>query len=225
MTLGVIIQARMGSTRLPGKVLMPIGEAPLLGHVTGRLSMLRHEATVVVATSTEPRDDAIKAWLHGQGTLCFRGDELDVLARYHECAVKFGLHSVVRLTADNPFTDIVELDALIDMHEAHGNDFSHSFAGLPIGVGAEIFSFDALARSHREGWEPHHREHVDEYMIEHPELFRTGVLETPEAKRRPEVRLTVDDPTDYRRACFIAERCAGRWAETGEAIELCSQFA
>jgi spore coat polysaccharide biosynthesis protein SpsF len=215
----------MGSTRLPGKVLKPIGTRPLLGHVVGRLEMLKHPHTAVVATSDLAADDATAAWCEDEGVTCFRGSEQDVLARYHGAASRFGLDPVVRLTADNPFTDIEELDRLIDLHQAEGNDFSQSFAALPIGVGAEIFSFDALAQSARDGHAPHHREHVDEYMIENPQIFRTGTLPVEGAKNRPDVRLTVDTEEDYRRTCFIAERAAGKWATTLEAIALCSRFA
>ena len=215
----------MGSSRLPGKVLMPIGGAPLLGHVVGRLSGLRNSARIVVATSSGTSDNAIADWCAREGVGCFRGSELDVLDRYYQCAKRYGLDPIVRLTADNPFTDIPELDRLIDLHLSQGNDFTHSFASLPVGVGAEVFGFTALARSWRDGREPHHREHVDEYLLENPGLFRTGVLEVSAAKRRPDVRLTVDTPEDYRRACFIAEHASDRWVGTEEAIELCSRFA
>jgi spore coat polysaccharide biosynthesis protein SpsF len=215
----------MGSTRLPGKVLLPIGTRPLLGHVIGRLNMLKHPHTAVVATSILPADDAIAAWCEKEGVACFRGSEQDVLTRYASAARQFDLDPVIRLTADNPFTDMEELDRLIDLHLAQGNDFSQSFAALPIGVGAEIFSAAALSQSAREGHAPHHREHVDEYMIENPQLFRSGALAVEGAKNRPDIRLTVDTEEDYRRACFIAEHAKGIWATTEEAIALCSRFA
>lgn len=208
----------MGSTRLPGKVLKPIGQRPLLGHVVGRLEMLTHPHKAVVATSDLAADDAIAAWCQSEGVACFRGSEQDVLARYEGAARTFGLDPIIRLTADNPFTDMEELDRLIDLHRAEGNDFSQSFAALPIGVGAEIFSFDALVKSARDGHDPHHREHVDEYMIENPQIFRTGNLAVEGPKNRPEVRLTVDTEEDYRRACVIAGRAAGKWATTLEAV-------
>lgn len=215
----------MGSTRLPGKVLKPVGSRPLLAHVVGRLEMLRHAHQAVVATSTLSADDAIAAWCGQEDVACFRGSEQDVLARYEGAARQFHLDPVIRLTADNPFTDMTELDRLIDLHQAQANDFSQSFAALPIGVGAEIFSFAALSQSVRDGHAPHHREHVDEYMIENPQLFRSGALALKGPKNRPDVRLTVDTEEDYLRACFIAEHAKGTWATTEEAIALCSRFA
>jgi len=215
----------MGSTRLPGKVLMEIAGLPLLGHVVGRLAELRHSAKIIVATTTATPDDAIAKWCKAEPVTCFRGSEQDVLDRYFQCAREHRLDPVVRLTADNPFTDVAELDRLITLHQTQNNDFTHSFSNLPLGVGAEIFSFAALERSHREGTAKHHREHVDEYLIENPSLFRTGLLEVPEAKRHSKVRLTVDNEEDYRRAGFVAQRARGRWATTEEAIELCTRFA
>jgi spore coat polysaccharide biosynthesis protein SpsF len=215
----------MGSTRLPGKVLMAIGASPLLGHVVGRLEMSRIGVRPVVATTDTKRDDAIADWCAGQGVACFRGSEEDVLARYHDCAVEHGFDTVVRLTADNPFTDIAEMDRLIVLHDREENSFTHSFAALPVGVGAEVFSLAALRQSYRDGHAAHHREHVDEYMIENPQIFKTGTLTVPESKNRPDIRLTVDTADDYRRACFVADNAAGKWATTEEAIALCSRFA
>jgi spore coat polysaccharide biosynthesis protein SpsF len=223
-SVGVIIQARMGSSRLPGKVLRPIGEVPLLGHILGRLEGMRHRATVVVATSIHSVDDAVAAYCAGRDTPCFRGSELDVLERYYECAKQHAFAQIVRLTGDNPFTDIEELDRLIEMHLRDGNDYSHSIGELPIGVGAEILSFAALERSHLHGHEAHYREHVNEYILEHPKLFKSGRLDgVPPEKRGADLRLTVDTEDDYQRACRVAAHARGHWATTAEAIELCAR--
>ena len=222
MSVGIVIQARMGSSRLPGKVLRPIAGKPLLGHIVGRLEALRSAATVVVATSDLAADDAIADWCKTQGTACFRGSEEDVLERYCQCARRHAFTQVVRLTGDNPFTDIEELDRLIEMHLREGNDYSNSIGELPVGVGAEIFSLTALVRSQSEGRAAHHREHVNEYILEHPELFKTGKLAgIPAAKRKAGLRLTVDTEDDYWRACFVAEHAKGKWVGTEEAIQLC----
>lgn len=225
MSLGIVIQARMGSSRLPGKVLKDIAGRPLLAHVIGRLETMKHAASVVVATSDLPRDDVIANWCASSGKACFRGSETDVLDRYLRCAEAYGFTDVVRLTADNPFTDMPELDRLIDLHIDGKYDYSHSFGALPIGVGAEIFTVDALLRSHAEGHAPHHREHVNEYIPEHPESFRIGILDVPAEKRAPDLRLTVDTEADWRLACRLAEQAHGDWLETAEAIILCSRSA
>jgi spore coat polysaccharide biosynthesis protein SpsF len=214
----------MGSTRLPGKILQTIAGRPLLEHILSRLSRLRHPAQVVVATASSPRDDVVAQFCSARSVDCFRGSEDDVLARYYECARERRFDHVVRLTADNPFTDIEEIDRLIDFHLAGGYDFSYSFEQLPVGVGAEIFTFVALERSFAEGHAPHHREHVDEYILENRSAFRTASMTVPEAKRRPDLRLTVDTEEDLRKAHFIAENSSGE-PTTEEAIELCLRFA
>lgn len=220
MTVGIIIQARMGSSRLPGKVLKPIAGKPLLDHVLGRLEGFRRNARVVVATSTLDQDSPIEAHCGGRFS-CFRGSELDVLDRYFRCASAFGFDHIVRLTADNPFTDIEELERLVDLHLEGGYDYTHSFGMMPLGVGAEVFTMDALAASHRDGMAPHHREHVNEFIQENPQRFRIGVLDVPAAKRAPELRLTVDTQEDYERACRLAEGAAPRWLTTIGAIAAC----
>lgn len=220
MSFGVIIQARMGSTRLPGKVLKPIAGKAMLDHILGRLEGLGRDVKVVVATSLGEPDNLIAE--HCRGTVvCCRGSELDVLDRYFRCAVECGFGHVVRLTADNPFTDIIELGRLIDFHRAAGFDYTHAFGVLPVGVGAEVFTMDALALSHREGHAPNHREHVNEFIQENPLRFRIGVLDVPPAKRAPQLRLTVDTPEDYARACRLAELAAPGWQTTEGAIAAC----
>src|SRR6202012_5406881 len=99
-----------GSTRLPGKVLRPINGKPLLGHVLDRAGRLDHPAIAVVATTVDLRDDPIFRFCRDRGAEVFRGDEANVLDRYHQCAKAYSFDQIVRLTADNPFTDIAELD-------------------------------------------------------------------------------------------------------------------
>lgn len=212
----------MGSSRLPGKVMKHLGTRTLLGHILYRLSFSQRSFLVIVATSRLTRDDVIESFCNESKTHCFRGSETNVLQRYYQCAETYNFKHIVRLTADNPFTDIEELDRLIDLHMESGADYSHSLPFLPVGVGAEIFSFQALAVSTCEGIEPHHLEHVDEFILENPSRFKTAMLEVPEMKRYPNLRLTVDNKTDYQKACAIMELT--RVAEQSgieEAIRFC----
>ena len=215
----------MGSTRLPGKVLRPIAGKVLLDHVLGRLSLLEYPVAVVVATSDQPQDNIVEQHCRSQGVIVFRDSESDVLDRYYQCAKEYHFDHVVRLTADNPFTDIQELHRLISQHLTQHNDYTHSFGTMPLGVGAEIFTFAALERSEREGHAPNHREHVNEYIQENPKIFRIGKLDVPLAKRFPNLRLTVDTEDDYQRACSIAGHAPSRWIGTEEAIRLCLHSA
>lgn len=222
--VGIIIQARLGSTRLPGKVLMPIGKKTLLEHILYRLSFFKEENIVVVATSNKEKDNKLAEFCKEKGIACFRGSEENVLERYYLCAKKYKFQEIVRLTADNPFVDIEELAALLELFREEKADYAKSFEGLPYGVGTEVFTFAALEKDYRESSQAHHFEHVNEYILENPQIFKTVNLETPEEKRKPEVRLTVDTKEDYRRACYIVENGSSDYITTQEAIALCSQF-
>jgi spore coat polysaccharide biosynthesis protein SpsF len=223
--VGIILQARIGSTRLPGKILLPLGRKNLLEHILFRLTRLRHEVQTVIATSDTPGDDVVASFCASHAVACFRGSESNVLDRYYRCAVNYGFQQVVRLTGDNPFPDIEELDNLLDLRRAKDCDFAHSFSSLPVGCGAEVFTFAALERSWQEGKQPHHLEHVDEYLLEHPEWFSTAILQVGADKHRPEVRLTVDTEADYRRACYIIEHSGTEYVSIPQAIRLAKEYA
>ncbi len=222
--IGMIMQARMGSTRLPGKVLKPIGGRPLLQYILDRLEKVNADIQLVIATSKNPLDDKIKDFCSEHGVCCYRGSEENVLERYYFCARDMCFSHIVRLTADNPFVDPEEIDCLIDVHIRKENDFTYSFSELPVGVGAEIFSAAALEDVYRRSYMPHHFEHVDEYLLENMEKYQVGVLEVPQGKRKPEIRLTVDTPLDYQKACFIADAENGNFVSTERAIALCMEY-
>lgn len=225
MNIGIIIQARMGSTRLPGKVLKKIGDKNLLEHIIFRLDRLKHDVTVVIATSDLQKDDELESFCKLNSINCFRGSEQDVLSRYYLSAKEHGFDHIVRLTGDNPFIDIEELDNLIDLHISTKADYSRSFAVLPKGVGSEIFSFEALEQSFLNGKEDNHLEHVNEYIEENKDRFKISELSVSEDKNRPEISLTVDTKDDYKKACFIVEHSKNKYITTQEAIKLCLQFA
>lgn len=197
---GIVLQARMGSTRLPGKVLKELSGRFMLSHIIERLKKVANAEVLIVATSTTAADDAIEKYCSQEGVACFRGDESDVLDRYYRAAIKFKLTNIVRATADNPFVDPMEIDRLIGLHKKTGADYTHSFGALPIGVGAECFTFAALERSWKEGMKPNHREHVNEYIQENPALFQIEALPVSPDKTAPELRLTVDTPEDFKKA-------------------------
>lgn len=207
--LGIILQARMGSTRLPGKIFMPIGEVPLLLAISKRVQTLNLPATYVIATTDLLADDAVEEFCKQQRISCFRGSQNNVLERYYRCAEKYNFTEIVRMTGDNPFPDIEALERLIVFHRAGGYDYSECFSVLPVGVGMEVFSFQALERSYRESSRPHHFEHVDEYILENPGLFHCGTLPGEPSTNFPLLRATVDTPQDYWRANWIAKELGG----------------
>ncbi len=194
-----IIQARMGSTRLPGKVLRPLAGKPVLEHVVTRVRACRLISTVLVATSDKPADDAIQSFADRIGVRCFRGSESDVLDRFAQAAESVELPHIIRITADCPLVDPELLGHMIQCYE--GTDFDyysncHPVRTFPKGLDIEIFPRRALEIAAREATEPYDREHVTPYFYKHPTKFRLGVLEAE--VDRSEERWTLDTEDDYR---------------------------
>ncbi|MDO7853449.1 cytidylyltransferase domain-containing protein [Hymenobacter convexus] len=195
----VIIQARMNSSRLPGKVLLPLplsAETTVLGHVVARARQVVPAASVVVATSTLAADDAVAAAAQALQVPVFRGDEQDVLSRFVGAAAAHDAEVVVRITADNPALDPAFMRAAVAHHLATQADYTLT-TGLPLGTNVEVLTAAALRRAGAEATQPEEREHVTPYLRRHPELLRleTLPLEVPAAVAG--LRLTVDYPSDY----------------------------
>jgi spore coat polysaccharide biosynthesis protein SpsF len=222
--LGIILQARMDSSRLPGKVIRKIGNKNILEYIFYRLGVLKHEAGIVLATSDSKADNIIEELCRNNNIRCFRGSLENVLERYYLCAKKYNFDHIVRLTGDNPFVDIEELDRLIDLHLNTKADYSSSINDLPVGIGAEIFTFESLERCYMNGKEKHHLEHVDEYILDNPGQFKISELKVPPEKCRHDILLTVDTESDYQKASFIVENSRSAFINTQEAIRLAQLF-
>lgn len=223
--IGIIIQARMGSKRLPGKILKDYEGKNLLEHILYRLKQrVIPDTDVVIATSISQSDDVVEKFCAKRNVKCFRGDEQNVLLRYYECAVQNHYEHVVRLTGDNPFPDIDELNRLIEYHIKNGMEFSENFSVLPIGVGMEIFSFAALKESMLYASLPKHFEHVDEYILDNKQSYRYGTLSVVKEKSITDARLTVDTEEDYQRACYILKCAKTEYIMTETAIALGREF-
>lgn len=222
-SVGVILQARMGSSRLPGKVLKPFFHTTLLGWILDRLAVLPWP--VVTATSDEMYDDPIEQLCIDRGALCFRGSERDVLDRYRRCANHFHFEHVIRLTGDNPFPDISILKELVKLHLLKMPDYTHAFGALPVGVGSEIFSLEALECASLKGNRKNHREHVNEFIIENPGMFAIETVDIPKNLTCPDIRLTIDTSSDYERLLNYFSVPPSLQIDTHELIERCSSFA
>ena len=197
--IGAILQVRMGSTRLPGKALLPLplgGAVPLLGQVLARARRAHTLAALVVATSVAPADDPVAAYAAGAGAAVFRGDEQDVLGRFAGAAVAHGLDVVVRLTGDNPALDPACLDRAVRHHLATRADYTLT-TGLPLGCNVEVIGHEALALAAAEATAPADREHVTPYLRRHPARFRLETLALAEPGLPAATRLTLDYPSDY----------------------------
>jgi spore coat polysaccharide biosynthesis protein SpsF len=173
-----IIQARMGSTRLPGKVLMDMGGKTVLARVVSRLrrATLLHE--LVVATTDSVADDAIVRECDRLGVLFFRGSENDVLDRYYQAARMCAAEIVVRITSDCPVIDCQPVDEAIRFFQQEHADYASNVfpRTYPRGIDTEVFTTAALEQAWRDAHEPYEREHVTPYFYEHPELFRLASL-------------------------------------------------
>lgn len=191
-----IVQARMGSTRLPGKVLLPLAGKPVLKHVTTRLQRCHTLNTVVVATSTDLTDDPIVVWCEQNDVLCYRGSLNDVLDRYYQAATAYQANPIVRITADCPAIDPDIVDKVVSGF-LRGNYDAFSLAGeFPDGLDCQVFSYAAIEKAWREATLPSEREHVGPYIEKsHPELFKTGSIMMFHDQGHH--RWTLDEPRDY----------------------------
>ena len=201
----IILQARMGSTRLPNKVLRTLNNVPLLAHAIRRLQKV---APVIVATSTLTRDNPVEQLARDEQVDCFRGSEEDVLDRFYQAALGAKAHYIIRATGDNPFVDTKEAKRLAMCIQEQEADYVSGIAAveglcLPMGVGIEAFTFSALKTSWEKGHELHHREHVNEYILERPERFKIINLRCLPKNSCPKLRLTVDTETDFQAAQTI----------------------
>ena len=199
-----IIQARMGSTRLPGKVLLPLVGRAVLALVLERLSMCRSLSKIVVATSDDPSDDVLVQWCLDQDILVFRGSLNDVLDRYYQCALSHQAEAVVRITADCPALDPTIVDEVVQGFQAGAYDLFYLGGEFPDGLDCAVFSFSALQRAWRDAKLPSEREHVGPYVVNHPEWFRIGQLE--KFKGLAHHRWTLDEPRDLAFLQSVFER-------------------
>jgi spore coat polysaccharide biosynthesis protein SpsF len=214
----------MGSRRLPGKVLKKIGNNSLLGHLMTKVNSLKNKVNVVIATSTLEINNEIEEFCLKNNIRCFRGSESNVLERYYFCAKEYGFDHIVRLTGDNPFVDDEEIDNLVKLHIKKNADYSQSYSALPVGVGAEIFSFETLEKSFKYGVNENHKEHVNEYIEENEDKFKIIKLSVPKEKNRPDISLTIDTVEDLNKASFIFDKAKENFISTEEAISLCLRY-
>jgi spore coat polysaccharide biosynthesis protein SpsF len=170
-----VLQARLSSTRLPGKVLMPLFGAPMILRQIERLKRARRLSQIVVATSTEPSDQAIVQLCEAHGVAIYRGDLHDVLDRFHGAIIAFGEPDhFLRLTADCPLADPQLIDDCIADHLNAGADYTNNTVGwtFPKGLDVEICKTEVLFAAWREATEPYEREHVTPFIYRRPERFR-----------------------------------------------------
>lgn len=207
MTTGLIIFARMGSTRLPGKMLLPIAGRPLLGRIIDRARCAGGNCPIVVATSAEAADDAIERFARKEGLDVFRGSQDDVAARALGCCEVHGFERFARICGDRPFLPWELIDALRAVAEQDDLDLATNVAEetYPSGTTTEIVATRALRRVLERTFDRQDREHVTRYIYAKPEGFRV----TNQHSGQPgwhRLNLAIDDKSDVERAEWILAR-------------------
>lgn len=196
-TVIAIIQARMASTRLPGKVLADIAGRPMLWHVVNRVRMAQSLDRVIVGTSTESADDAIAEFCATHHIECFRGNETDVLDRFYQAAIHYAADTIVRITADCPLIDPHVIDKVLETYCAGAFDYATNTLRYtyPDGLDTEVCSLTALRRAWQEAQLPSEREHVTSYLRS-AERFRITNIEHAPDLSAYHFRWTVDEAAD-----------------------------
>lgn len=196
-TIVGVLQARVSSSRLPGKVLRPLLGEPMILRQLQRLRHARHLQQLVVATSTHPTDDPLWQLCHNHGIACYRGSLDDVLDRVYRAAEPYRPTHVVRLTGDCPLTDPQLIDTLVDYALSGDYDYASNCLepSWPDGLDAEVIRWSSLHKAWIDAILPSQREHVTPYLYQHPELFRIGSMRS--SIDLSHLRWTVDEPADF----------------------------
>lgn len=227
MKTGAIVQARMSSSRLPGKVMMKVdSKYPVLYYVITQLQFSKLLDEIVVATSTLKEDDVIVDYVKNLETSCFRGSLTDVLDRYYQCAKKYSFDTIVRITSDCPLIDPTIVDRTIEKFYSSSYDFitnsGSSFFGLtfPSGTEVEVFSIKALEKAWKQAKRPSEREHVPTYFFNNKTNFKISTITNSE--NLSHLRWCVDREPDLKLVRAIVSKIRKRPILMNDIINLFS---
>lgn len=206
MNTGIIVQARLSSTRLPGKITMPVfKDMSVLDIIITRLKTIEFDLPIIIATGDLKQNDILLQYAEKHDVFFFSGEEHNVLKRFITCAEKFKLQKVLRICSDNPFLDIELAQNLISQSFTHHYDYiSYQVNDKPAilshyGFFSEIVTYDALVKAHLLSGNSSDREHVTPYIYNHPDSFSINLIEAPkEIAKENGIRLTVDTETDFK---------------------------
>ena len=232
MKVVAVIQARMSSSRLPGKVLKKLAGATVLSHVIARVKASGTAAEIVVATTEKPADDMVAAEAARCGAKVFRGSEEDVLSRYYLAAKEHSAEAVLRVTADDPLMDPGVLGAMVKLFREEASrgaspDYLSNNLGkrtFPLGLDVEVVRFGALETAFREAAEPYEREHVTPFLYRHPEKFK--LKNFANTKDLSAYRWTLDTPEDWEKLSGIYDTLYkdGKIFDTQEVLRYLKEF-
>ena len=223
-----IIQARMGSTRLPGKVLKKIKGKPMLQYTIESLRNCELLDQIIVATSNLRKDDAIEEFSEEVGVDLFRGSEKNVLSRYYHAAKENNADVVVRITGDCPLIDYQITDQVIQLYLDNKKEVDFASNNLertfPRGVDVSVFSFFALEMAYKNSTLKAEKEHVTPYITEtHIDEFKLINYEAQEEYRHPDIRITVDEKDDFKLVKKIVNKIENEPITLDDVIELLTQ--
>jgi spore coat polysaccharide biosynthesis protein SpsF (cytidylyltransferase family) len=196
MSTVAIIQARMASTRLPGKVLLMLGGKRVIDHVYARVSLSAEIDRVVIAITDRAEDDVLFDYCLNNNYDVFRGSESDVLGRFYNCACEYKAATVVRITADCPLIDPVLIDEIVKLHKAGRHDYASNTIEptFPDGLDVEVFSFSVLKEAVLNATSKYEREHVTPYL---KNKLSYDTVNFQNEINFSHLRWTLDEPSDY----------------------------
>jgi len=198
----MIVQARMGSTRLPGKSMMELAGAPLITRLLERVKRCHEIDKIVLATTYKTEDDPIEEAGVKLDIDVFRGSENDLLDRYYKAAIAYNADIIIRLPGDQPAPEAQEIDNLVLFHKNGHYDFSSNIPdvvdnGYPDGIGAEAYSINALEHVWMTSIDPRKREHPHFNFYENSARFHLGIMQCRDEIRRPDLKIDVNTQEEY----------------------------
>ena len=233
MTVGIIVQTRTGSTRLPGKVMMKADDKLLMvDYVINQLKHSKLHDEIVIATTDLKQDDVIFDYVTNRNIPCFRGDEKNVLERHYQCAKKYAFSTIVRIPSDKPLIDPTIVDSVIEKFQSNSYDYISNFSvdvndndrfipSYPSGTEVEIFSFTTLETAWKNATSEHDKEHVTPYIYTQPEKFKIFTLKSE--KNLSQFRWALDYENDLKLIRIIISKITKRPILMNDILELFEQ--
>ena len=233
MTVGIIVQTRTGSSRLPAKVMMKADdEFLMIDYVINQLKHSKLHDEIVIATTDLKQDDVIFDHVTNRNIPCFRGDEKNVLDRHYQCAKKYAFSTIVRIPSDKPLIDPTFVDSVIEKFQSNSYDYISNFSvdvndddrfisSYPSGTEVEIFSFAALETAWKNATSEDDKEHVTPYIYSHPEKFK--ILTLKSEKNLSQFRWALDYENDLKLIRIIISKIQKRPILMNDILELFEQ--
>ena len=221
-----IIQARMGSFRFPGKMNEMLGGHTILEWVIYRVKKSKLTNKIILATTTNKIDEIFLSFKKKYKIEIFCGSENNVLDRFYKAALKHEVDDIIRVCADNPFIDHIQIDDLINFYNNSNCDYcsnnqDYRNSGYPDGFGAEILSFNTLKKIKKEALRDNYKEHLTLYIKDNPEKFRINVMRAKDNLNYPNLRFDVDTKEDLKKMKFLINNGVSINSSAVEVLNIC----